>query len=140
MVAVALDMWQAYANAVEEKLPQADLVHDRFHISQHLNDAVDRVRRKENKALVNQGDDRLKGSKFLWLTNEENQRESHAERFSKLKSSGLKVSRAWAIKELFRTFWDCLDAGEAKQHFNRWYSWAIRSRLEPIKEKTSNSL
>lgn len=84
VVAVALDMWQAYANAVEEKLPQADLVHDRFHISQHLNDAVDKVRRRENKELVHQGDDRLKGSKFLWLMNEENQRESHAERFSKL--------------------------------------------------------
>lgn len=55
--------------------------------------------------------------------------------FPSSKSSGLKVSRAWAIKELFRAFWDCLDAGEAKQHFNRWYSWAIRSRLEPIKEK-----
>lgn len=70
-------MRKAYANAVTEKLPQADLVHDRFHISQHLNDAVDIIRRKENKALVNQGDERLKGSKFLWLTNEKNQKESH---------------------------------------------------------------
>ena len=31
---------------MEEKLPQADIVHDRFHISQHLNEAVDKVCRQ----------------------------------------------------------------------------------------------
>lgn len=52
VTAVALDMWKAYANAVGEILPQADIVHDRFHISQHLNEAVDKVRRQENKELI----------------------------------------------------------------------------------------
>ncbi len=135
VTAVALDMWKAYANAVADKLPQADIVHDRFHISQHLNEAVDQVRRKENKTLFTEGDSVLVGSKFLWLTNEENLKEKHVDRFEKLKKSDLKVARAWAIKELFRGFWDYSDAGGAEQHFNDWYSWAIRSRLEPIKAK-----
>ncbi|WP_419583303.1 transposase, partial [Thiolapillus sp.] len=52
-------MWQAYANAVSQALPKADIVHDRFHISQHLNDAVDSVRCAENKALNKIGDNRL---------------------------------------------------------------------------------
>ena len=135
VTAVALDMWKAYANAVGDILPQADIVHDRFHISQHLNEAVDQVRRKENKELVKQGDGILKGSKYLWLTNEENLKEKFTERFDQLKNSDLKVARAWAIKELFRGFWDCINAGCAKRHFERWYAWAIRSRLEPIKAK-----
>jgi transposase len=135
VTAIALDMWKAYANAVTKKLPQADIVHDRFHISQHLNEAVDKVRRQENKQLVGQGDGRLKGSKFLWLTNEENQKEKFADTFDRLKNSDLKVARAWAIKELFRGFWTYTYAGWAKRHFDEWYSWAIRSRLEPIKEK-----
>jgi len=135
VTAVALDMWKAYANAVADKLPQADIVHDRFHISQHLNEAVDQVRRKENKTLFSEGDSVLVGSKFLWLTNEENLKEKHVDRFEELKKSDLKVARAWVIKELFRGFWDCSDAGCAEQHFNSWYSWAIRSRLEPNKAK-----
>ncbi|WP_419608056.1 transposase [Thiolapillus sp.] len=45
VTAVALDMWQAYANAVSQALPKADIVHDRSHLSQHLNDAVDSVQR-----------------------------------------------------------------------------------------------
>ena len=133
--AVALDMWKAYANAVSAKLPQAEVVHDRFHVSQHLNDAVDKVRRQENKQLIEQGDGRLKGSKFFWLTNKENQTEKSVDAFGQLKQSDLKVARAWAIKELFRDFWAYNYAGCAKRHFERWYSWAIRSRLEPIKAK-----
>lgn len=135
VTAVALDMWKAYANAVMDKLPQADIVHDRFHISQHLNEAVDKVRRKENKQLVEQGDDCLKGSKFFWLTNEENLKEKHIDSFDALKNADLKVARAWAIKELFRDFWSYGSADEARVHYEKWYSWAIRSRLEPIKEK-----
>ena len=135
VTAVALDMWKAYANAVVEKLPQADIVHDRFHISQHLNEAVDKVRRQENKELISQGDGRLKGTKFSWLFNEENLSKELAERFDGLKRADLKVSRAWAIKELFRDFWSYTYAGWAQRHFDKWYSWAIRSRLEPIKEK-----
>ncbi len=135
VTAVALDMWKAYANAVESTLPQADIVHDRFHISQHLNEAVDKVRRQENKALTQEGDERLVGTKFAWLTNEENLKEAFADRFDGLKHADLKVSRAWAIKELFRDFWTYRYAGWAKRHFDKWYSWAIRSRLEPIKDK-----
>jgi transposase len=135
VTAVALDMWKAYANAVEEKLPLAEIVHDRFHISAHLNEAVDKVRRQENKKLVQQGDNRLVGTKFTWLFNEENLKEECTDRFNELKNADLKVSRAWAIKELFRDFWTYTYAGWAKHHFDKWYSWAIRSRIEPIKEK-----
>jgi transposase len=133
--AVALDMWKAYQNAVEEKLPQADIVHDRFHISGHLNEAVDKVRRQENKELTQAGDRRLVGTRFSWLVNEENLNELFVEKFNELKQSDLKVSRAWAIKELFRNFWDYRHAGWAKRHYENWYSWAIRSRLRPIKDK-----
>ena len=128
-------MWKAYANAVTEKLPQAAVVHDKFHISQHLNEAVDKVRRQENKVLIGQGDKRLKGSKLSWLANEENVKEKFVEHFNTLKHSDLKVARAWAIKELFRDFWSYTYAGCAERHFKQWYSWAIRSRLEPIKAK-----
>ena len=133
--AVALDMWKAYANSVNEVLPQADIVHDRFHISQHLNMGVDQVRKAENKGLVEQGDGRLKGSKFWWLVNEENLKEKHVDTFRQLKKSDLKVARAWAIKELFRGFWSYRYKGCAERFFNSWYSWAIRSQLPPIKQK-----
>ncbi len=70
--AAAVDMWPAYAAAVATHAPQAEIVHDRFHVSKHLNEAVDQVRRQEHKVLKKQGDARLTGSKQLWLFNPEN--------------------------------------------------------------------
>jgi transposase len=130
---VTLDMWKAYANAVAEKMPQADIVHDRFHISQHLNEAVDKVRHKESKQLAEAGDKRLIGSKFQWLANQANLPERYSESFDVLRNSELKVAHAWAIKELFRDFWTYQTADWAKRHVEKGYSWAIRSRLDPIK-------
>jgi len=131
--AVAMDMWPAYINSTREHVPAADekIVFDKFHLAQHLGDAVDKVRRQEHRELSRQGDDRLKNSKYLWqknhLTGDQKQR------FQTLRRSELKVARAWAIKELAMGLWNYVRRGWAEKMWNRWYAWAIRSRLEPIK-------
>jgi transposase len=130
--AVATDMWPAFTNSVETNAEGADIVHDRFHISKYLNEAVDQVRRQEHKALKQAGDDRLTGSKQLWLFNPENLSEDRWIEFETLKDQELKTSRAWAIKEQFRWFWEYRYAGNAHKFFRRWYGWATRSRLKPI--------
>ena len=43
------------------------------------------------------------------------------------------TARAWVLKEVFRSGWCYHGAGWARRHFERWHSWAIRSRLEPVK-------
>ena len=131
--AIAMDMWRAFIKAAGEHLPNADIVHDRFHISQHLNQAIDKVRRQEHKALSKQQDDTLKNSKYLWLTGFENLSEEMQLRFNQLQSLGLKVGRAYAIKETFEHFWDYQYAGCARKFFKKWYGWARRSKLEPVK-------
>ena len=134
--AVAMDMWPAYINSTQEHVPEADkkIVFDKFHIAMHLGDAVDKVRRQEHRALLAQGDDRLKKSKYLWLTNPANQNRKQKNAFQSLRHSELKVARAWAIKELAMTLWGYVSRGWAERMWKRWYSWAIRSRLEPIKK------
>lgn len=44
----------------------------KFHIMKVASDAVDKVRHGERKQLFKDGDDRLKGSKYFWLTSLEN--------------------------------------------------------------------
>jgi len=70
--AVAADMLTAYANAVANQTPNAELVHDKFHVAKHLGEEVDQVRRAENKALQAEDDDRLKCTRQLWLFNKAN--------------------------------------------------------------------
>jgi len=130
--AAAIDMWPAFANSVTKHAPQAAIVHDRFHISKHLNEAVDRVRRQEHAELRRDGDERLTGSKQLWLYNPENLSDDQWLEFEPLKAQELKTSRAWAIKEQFRWFWEYRYAGNARKFFKQWYGWAARCQLKPI--------
>lgn len=132
--AVAMDMWQAFETSTDKNVPDADIVHDRFHISKYLGDAVDKVRRAEHKQLMSDGDERLKGARYSLLFNPENLSEEKGEQLNAIVKSTLKTGRAWQIRELFRYFWEETDAVGGRAFFDRWYSWAIRSRLEPVKK------
>ena len=131
---VSMDMWQAFMTSAGKQVPEAEIVHDKFHIAKYLGEAVDKVRRSENKALKAEGDETLTGSRQLWLYNAENLSDKRYDELMEIQRADLKTGRAWAIKENFRYFWDYVYAGNAEKFFNRWYSWAIRSRLTPIKK------
>ena len=132
--AVAMDMWPAYISAVTTCLPQADIVHDRFHVSKYLGKAVDTVRKQEHSRLSKVGTSPLTGSKYAWLKRYADGRSSEAVSFRSLNQLNLKTSRAWRIKETFIQFWNYFYTGAAKRFFDAWSNNAMRSRLEPIKK------
>jgi transposase len=65
--AVSIDFWKAFITGAEKHVPDADIVHDKFHIEKYLNEAVDKVRRREHKNLKTRKDSTLAGTKHLWL-------------------------------------------------------------------------
>ena len=134
--AVAMDMWDPYVAATREHIAEADekIVYDRFHIMTHMGKAVDTVRKQEHREMMADGDETLKGSKYLWLYNENNIPESRKDEFAVLKAQGLKVGRAWTIKETLRELWNYHYLESARKFWKRWYFWATHSRLEPVCE------
>jgi len=132
--AVAVDMWEPFIQTIQRQVPEADIVHDKFHVSKYLGEAVDKVRRAEHKELMAQGDETLKGTRQLWLYNPQNFSPDQAVEFSALKGLQLKVARAWAAKELFSKFWEYQEAGWARRFFKDWFGWVSRSRLRPVVE------
>lgn len=132
--AVATDFWEAFGNAVKVVLPKAEQVHDRYHATTYLTKAVDKVRRAEHKTFQAEGNQSLKGTKYVWLTSPENWRKDQREVFRALRSDNLKVGRAFAIKEQFRSFWNYTYAGAARNFYKSWHFWATHSRLKPIRE------
>ena len=138
--AVAMDMWEPYVQSVQTHVPQAErkIVFDVFHILQHMNTAVDKVRRAEHRRLRAQGDDTLTGSKYVWLYGEENVPDHHQERFTELtrrrSRKPLKTARAWSLKESLRDLWRCRSRTAAEEQWRFWYGWATRARLQPVLE------
>jgi transposase len=131
--AVATDMLPACPNAVVNQTLTAEFVHDKFHVVKHLGEAVDQVRRAENKALQAEGDDRLKGTRQIWLFNKKvNLSPAPRRRFASVRSHGMKTARGWAIKEEFRWFWRDGYSMSAEGFFGQWYAWTARCRRRPV--------
>ena len=55
--------------------------------------------------------------------------------FAGLRQSELKTARAWALKETAMALFSYVYERPARKHFQWWYNGAVRSRLEPMKEK-----
>ena len=132
VAAVAMDMWQPFMESTRVACPNAEVVHDKFHVSKYLGEAVDKVRRQENKQLLEEGDDTLKGTRQLWLYAMENLPDDKSASFLSLQKEDLQTGRAWSIKENFRHFWECKTIEDADVYFRSWYSWSTRSKLPPI--------
>jgi transposase len=134
--AVAMDMWDPYIASTRAHVPNGErkIVFDRFHIMKHMNEAVDAVRKEENRLLLEDAIDILKGTKFFWLFAEENLPEKMVERFAFLRELNLKTGRAWAIKESLRELWNYRRRGWAELFWQQWYFWATHCRLKPVKK------
>ena len=132
--AVAMDMWDPFVASTVAHVPDGKnkIVFDRFHIMQHMLEAVDDVRKWEHGLLRAEGDETLKGTKYLWLFTEENLPEPSRERFAALRSLHLKTGRSWAIKESLRDLWSYKSKGWALRHWKHWYFWATHSRLKSV--------
>lgn len=133
--AAAIDMSAAYAAALARVLPEAAVVHDRFHVSKLLGEAVDKVRRGENTRRLSQSDATRKGTRYLWLYHPgEFTQSRYAELEELLELRPLQTARAYYHRIRFMDFWsqESIEAGQ--RFFARWWHEIQRSGLAPIKK------
>lgn len=135
--AAAMDMGAPFILGTRQAAPQADIVHDRFHVSKPLNEAVDQTRRQESAKLAAEGDNTLKRTRFLWLHG--HTPDDQKERFEELLETNLRTARAWAYKEQMVEFWQQHDADAGNAFFQHWYRSVMHSRLPKMK-KVAKSL
>jgi len=122
------DMSPAFIKGVETNFPKAGLTFDKFHIIKVINEAVDKVRREEQKEHPE-----LVKSRYVWLKNPENLTQKQSDKLQglTLKRLNLKTSRAYQIKLNFQALFNQpLDTSEA--FLKKWFFWATHSRLQPI--------
>lgn len=132
--AVCCDMWASYIEAIRDRAPQATVVFDKFHITRHLLEAVNDVRKSEARELAKTEPKLLGGSRFMWLKNPENLSDRQRLHLAELeRRSGLKTLRAYLLKELFRGLWRYRSKAWAKRFLDKWFWWATHSGMEPMR-------
>ncbi|HEY4974529.1 MAG TPA: ISL3 family transposase, partial [Steroidobacteraceae bacterium] len=124
---VCIDMSQAFIKGVGESLPNAAITFDKFHAVKIINDAVDAVRRAEQK-----GQSVLRGTRYVWLRNPDSLSERQRATLDALPTRHLKTARAYQIRLAFQELYDQSSPEAATDYLKRWYFWATHSRLDPM--------
>lgn len=129
---VCSDMWKPYLNVLAAQAGQALHVLDRFHITSHLNQALDQVRRAESgrlRASASAQAARLKDMRWKLLRRHSRVRGRARMQLGRLLRTKLETARAWALKDLFEHFWTYKSVRCAGVFLDYWTWRALRSRI-----------
>ena len=125
---ICADMSPAYKKGVTENFPDALLVFDFFHVVGLLTAGVDAVRRRESHRFP----ELLKGTRFLWLKNEENLAPEQRQKRSELCKSKLQTAKAHGHLAAFQDLLKAKDPEEAVSGLKWWYNWVCHSRIKEM--------
>jgi len=135
---VCSDMWKPYLEEIAARVGQALHILDRFHITMHLNQGVDQVRRGEGARLRAAGQSaaqqQLKHMRWPLLRRGSRVRGRARQKLNALVASKLQTARAWKLKETFAHFWSYRSVPWAGAFLHAWCGRAMHSRLEPMKK------
>lgn len=136
--AVAMDMSDAYINAVQEYWSkQVVIVHDHYHIVSNMNGVIDKVRRLEQKRLEDEGQRKvLKGSRYLFLYARENLEEKKPEKIERLEellAANETLHKVYLLKEDLRlSFWSQPTKDKARNFIEGWIAEAKSLGIKPL--------
>jgi len=137
--AVCTDLSAAYTRAVSERLPNAALVVDHFHVTKLMNEKVDLLRRQIwheekdiNKRKV------IKGTRWLLLKNGNDIFDyAHRNRLENALSLNRPLMIAYYLKEDLKEIWNQCSKQKAKDLLDEWVKQAIESKIQPLVKMAS---
>lgn len=129
---IAMDMSSAYYHAVLEVLPHADIVFDRYHIMALINQAIEDLRREQQRELDDLGKKTLKGNRFLLLRNYEDLKPDRKARLDALLQANQPLFIIHSMKEQLRLFWDKENWDAAKTFLETWCQDALQSGIKHL--------
>jgi transposase len=127
---VSMDMWEAYRQAVRQRLPHAKIVADRFHVMKQLNHQIDLMRRSIQRKAKKEGDEALyqalKGSRWVLLKNRRDLTPEQEAQLGAILDISDELRTMYLLKEEFRTICDKItDRTRAQRFLWAWTGKAL---------------
>jgi transposase len=128
LVAV-IDMWDPYIASILTHT-NADIVFDKFHISKKINEALDKVRRKEFAQADKQERMNMKRKRFLILSRNKRLNDEKRETLRDLLSINKNLYSAYVIKEQILDVFDEKNTHTAQKRIDQWIKNVTDSGIE----------
>ena len=129
-----MDMWKAFHNSVKKNVPKANILYDKFHILNHLSEAMDKVRRSEYKRVSEKDRSFIKGQRFTLLSRRANLNTKSKKALKKLLAANKRLNTAYLLKEEFSQLWDYQSETWARRFFENWKEKLKWQRLKPFEK------
>jgi transposase len=129
-----MDMWKAFRNSTAKNAPQAGILFDKFHVMRHLNEALDKVRKRDYARLTGRSREYIKGQKYMLLSRWEHLNLDGRESLKKLLKANKRLHSAYLLKESFGQLWGYKREGWARRFFENWRCALKWQRLKPYEE------
>jgi transposase len=131
---VVMDMWKAFRNSTRKHAPQAAILFDKFHVMRHLNEALDKVRKREYARVAEKDRRFIKGQKYTLLSRNENLTIEGRVALKTLLKANKRLNIAYLLKESFSQLWEYKKEGWARKFFDQWRASLKWQRLKPYEE------
>jgi transposase len=135
ILAVATDMSPAYIGAVEQALPDAIFVFDRFHVIKLFNEKLTALRRRLHRQLKDSSERAsLKGVRWLLLKRSEHldPDKSEPERLARALKLNSDLAAAYFLKEELSEVWEQDDYDMAEGMLLDWIQYAERLQIREL--------
>ena len=123
------DLSSAYRSGIEFCFPNAKHTVDKFHVKKLMLDALDEVRRSEQKSKKKKD---VISRKLLMIPENRQTEEQHL-KVEQISKEYPKTGRAFRMVQAIDTVYASENIEVASNRLNQLYCWLRRSRLEPMK-------
>lgn len=129
---VTSDMSTSFLPAIAENFPNAKNIIDKFHVKKVMIDALDQVRKDEQKVIKDKTG--LFRIRRLLMVPERKLTEDQQEKMESVSKAYPKSGRAYRMVSAFDDFYLCETVEDAEIAFQKLSYWLTHSRLEPMKK------
>lgn len=132
---ISIDMWAPYLQAINQQLPHAEVVVDRFHVMKNLNDSVSKTRKILQNQATDEQKQQLKGLRWVLVKNEEKLSNKEQQKLDLMYELSPELKSCHQLKEQFRQIFEQGKNGQIKNPkqaelaFNKWEASVRKSQL-----------
>lgn len=131
------DMWDAYHDAAQAKLPNARQVVDRFHVMKNLNDALTKARRSIQKHADPATQEALKGCRWLLVKRRANLTPDEVVQLETALQASADLKLCYDLKEAFRQWFDTAATRQAAaEQLTEWLAQVQASGVRALQAFT----
>jgi transposase len=131
---ISMDMWPAFISGAEQYFPHAQITFDKFHVIAKASEAIDKMRRIEQK-----DDPSLKGLRWVLLKDRGRLNAAQRAELDELvaQMTTKRTARAWLYREQLREIFTRKQPNVVRGLLKQWCSNVLRSKVEPMHEVAS---